>query len=63
MKSKLSKRKKLEKTDPAVEKAKAEMIGCLRMNDRRPLDCWEQVESFKREVAKMEQKFVEKAMR
>ena len=49
--------------DPAVEKAKEEMVGCLRMNDRRPLDCWEQVETFKREVTKLEQKFVEKAMR
>ncbi|KAG9513543.1 DUF1690-domain-containing protein, partial [Aureobasidium melanogenum] len=63
LRSKLERRKNLEKTDPAVEKAKEGLVQCLRMNDRRPLDCWEQVEAFKAEVAKLEQKFVDRALR
>ena len=63
LKAKLEKRKQVEKTDKGVEKAKEELVGCLRMNDRRPLDCWEQVEAFKNEVARMERGFVERAMR
>ncbi|KAH0346929.1 DUF1690-domain-containing protein, partial [Aureobasidium melanogenum] len=63
LRSKLERRKKLEQTDPAVEKAKEGLVQCLRVNDRRPLDCWEQVEAFKAEVAKLEQKFVDRALR
>ncbi|KAG9941096.1 DUF1690-domain-containing protein, partial [Aureobasidium melanogenum] len=63
LRNKLERRKKLEQTDPAVEKAKEGLVQCLRVNDRRPLDCWEQVEAFKAEVAKLEQKFVDRALR
>jgi len=63
LKSKLEKRKKVEKPDAGVEKAKDALVGCLRMNDRRPLDCWSEVETFKAEVAKMESRFLERAMR
>ena len=63
LRSKLERRKKLEQTDPAVEKAKDGLVQCLRLNDRRPLDCWQEVESFKAEVAKLEQKFVDRALR
>jgi MICOS complex subunit MIC19 len=41
-----------------VEKARGELVGCLRLNDRRPLDCWREVEAFKREVGRLEEKFV-----
>ena len=59
----LERRKKLEQSpDAAVEKAKEGLVQCLRVNDRRPLDCWEQVEAFKTEVAKLEQKFVDRAL-
>ncbi len=34
------------------------VISCLRLNDRRPLDCWKEVEAFKREVRKMEESYV-----
>lgn len=64
LRSKLERRKKLEQSpDAAVEKAKEGLVQCLRVNDRRPLDCWEQVEAFKAEVAKLEQKFVDRALR
>ncbi|KAI4720251.1 hypothetical protein E4T48_03409 [Aureobasidium sp. EXF-10727] len=64
LRSKLERRKKLEQSpDAAVEKAKEGLVQCLRLNDRRPLDCWEQVEAFKAEVAKLEQKFVDRALR
>ncbi|EON66346.1 hypothetical protein W97_05443 [Coniosporium apollinis CBS 100218] len=63
LKRKLEGRKKLEKADPSVEKAKEEVVRCLRVNDRRPLDCWQEVENFRREVGKMERNFVERTVR
>lgn len=63
LKSKLEKRKHLEKMDPAVQSAKEGLVQCLRQNDRRPLDCWQEVENFKTEVAKLEKKFVDRAVR
>ena len=64
LKAKLERRRKLEGgADPAVEAAKEGLVQCLRTKDRRPLDCWREVESFKAEVAKLEQKFVDRALR
>ncbi|GAB7344962.1 hypothetical protein MBLNU457_3392t1 [Dothideomycetes sp. NU457] len=63
LRAKLEKRKQIDKTDKGVEKAKEDLVSCLRMNDRRPLDCWEQVEEFKKEVSRLERTFVERAMR
>ena len=63
LKKKLEARKKLEQVDPAVEKAKEDVATCLRTNDRRPLDCWKEVETFRREVGRLEREFVEKTVR
>jgi len=63
LKSKLEKRRKLEKEDEGVERAKGELVACLRTHDRRPLDCWREVEGFKAEVARLERGFVERAGR
>lgn len=63
LKKKLESRKKMEQPDPDVEKAKEELVQCLRMNDRRPLDCWKEREAFKREVGRLEREFVERAVR
>ena len=63
LKTKLEQRKKADKASPEVEKAKETMVQCLRMNDRRPLDCWQEVEQFKREVGRLERGFVEKVGR
>lgn len=46
-----------------MEKAREELVACLRTNDRRPLDCWQEVEGFKREVGRLERKFIEGATR
>ncbi|KAI9804926.1 MAG: hypothetical protein M1833_006229 [Piccolia ochrophora] len=62
LKQKLEGRKKLEGLDKDVEKAKDGVVHCLRMNDRRPLDCWQEVETFRREVAKLEKQFVDRAL-
>lgn len=63
MKKKLDGRKKLEKADSMVEKAKEELVQCLRANDRRPLDCWRETEAFKREVRRLQGEFVERTTR
>jgi len=62
LRNKLERRNKPGQTDASLEKAKEGLVQCLRLNDRRPLDCWEQVETFKAEVAKLEQKFVDRAL-
>lgn len=63
LKKKLETRKKLEQADPRVNKAKEDVVACLRLHDRRPLDCWKEVEIFKREVGRLERDFVEKTIR
>lgn len=63
LKQKLESRKKLDKVTPEVEKAKESLVQCLRTNDRRPLDCWQEVETFKAEVGKLEKAFIQKAGR
>jgi altered-inheritance-of-mitochondria protein 13 len=63
LKRKLENRKKIEQADQGVEKAKNELVQCLRTNDRKPLDCWKEREAFKREVGRLERQFVEKTVR
>ena len=58
LKRTLSERKVVKDLPPEVEKARNGVVSCLRVNDRRPLDCWREVEEFKNEVKKMENKFV-----
>lgn len=60
LRSRLDGRRKLAELDEGVARAKADVVGCLRLNDRRPLDCWKEVDAFKREVAKMEAAFVDR---
>lgn len=63
LRAKLDSRKKVEKVPQEVEKAKESLVSCLRTNDRRPLDCWEEVQAFKVEVGKLEKAFIQKAGR
>ena len=58
LKQQLGQRKHVNEVPEEVEKARESVIGCLRVKDRRPLDCWKEVETFKREVRRMEDKFV-----
>ncbi|OAL49807.1 DUF1690-domain-containing protein [Pyrenochaeta sp. DS3sAY3a] len=63
LRSKLEKRKKLEQVDADLGSAKEALVSCLRANDRRPLDCWKEVETFKKEVGRLEKEFVERTIR
>jgi altered-inheritance-of-mitochondria protein 13 len=63
LRQKLEARKKIEGLDEGVKKAKEAVVACLRTNDRRPLDCWKEVEAFQREVARLERNWVEKTVR
>lgn len=60
LRAKLEGRKKLVEIDAGIEKARSEVVSCLRLNDRRPLDCWKEVEAFKKEVARLEEGFVDR---
>lgn len=66
LRKKLDARKKVQEIadlDAGVEKARTDVISCLRSNDRKPLNCWLEVENFRNEVKKMENAWVEKVVR
>ncbi len=63
LRNKLEKRKKIVEVDGGVEKAKEGLVKCLRDNDRRPLDCWKEVEVFRQEVRRLEGQWVERVVR
>ncbi|KAJ8123933.1 hypothetical protein ONZ43_g222 [Nemania bipapillata] len=63
LRARLDKRKQLRPLPESVEKARGEVVRCLLENDRRPLDCWQEVESFKEEVRKLEKSWVDKVVR
>lgn len=60
LRDKLEGRRKLMELDGGLARAREDVVGCLRLNDRRPLDCWKEVESFKKEVARLEEAFVDR---
>lgn len=51
---------KNSKEDVEARKAREELIQCLRLHDRRSLDCWWEVKQFKEKVARLERDFVNK---
>jgi altered-inheritance-of-mitochondria protein 13 len=63
LRAKLEQRKKLEQVDADLNKAKDAVVTCLRTHDRRPLDCWQEIETFKKEVGRLEKQFVERTIR
>ncbi|EXJ78733.1 hypothetical protein A1O1_09135 [Capronia coronata CBS 617.96] len=62
LKQTLGQRKVLKELPKEVESARQDVINCLRINDRKPLDCWKEVEIFKREVRKMEENYVQSVL-
>jgi MICOS complex subunit MIC19 len=58
----LDARKQLKEMPVEVERAREGLVACLRLNDRRPLDCWREVEAFKRGVARLEEEFIGKVL-
>jgi MICOS complex subunit MIC19 len=63
LRQKLDQRKGLKEPDEGVLSAKNELVACLRINDRRPLDCWQEVENFRNQVGRLEKEFVQKTVR
>ncbi|KAJ6783848.1 hypothetical protein PWT90_08016 [Aphanocladium album] len=62
LRKKLEERKQVRALPEDVEKSRSVVIECLRTNDRRPLDCWQEVEDFKAEVKKLEKSWVDKVV-
>ncbi|KAL1883390.1 hypothetical protein VTK73DRAFT_8957 [Phialemonium thermophilum] len=60
LRARLESRHKLREVPDTVVTARSEVVRCLREHDRRPLDCWREVERFKDEVRKLEESWVEK---
>jgi MICOS complex subunit MIC19 len=55
--------KEMSQLDAEVETARESVIQCLRAHDRRPLDCWKEVATFKDAVGRVEDRWVEKVVR
>ncbi|KAI1472581.1 DUF1690-domain-containing protein [Daldinia caldariorum] len=62
LRARLEKRKQLRPLPDTVEQARGSVVRCLLENDRRPLDCWREVEAFKEEVRKLEKEWVDKVV-
>lgn len=62
LRAKLEERRRLRDVPSSVVEARGEVVRCLRENDRRPLDCWREVEHFKEEVRRMEYGWVDKVI-
>ena len=60
LRARLEKRKQVKELPESVEKTRSEVVRCLIENDRRPLNCWKEVEAFKEEVRRLEKGWVDK---
>ncbi|KAH6651793.1 hypothetical protein BKA67DRAFT_571932 [Truncatella angustata] len=63
LRTRLEKRKQLRDLPESVEKSRSQVVQCLLANDRRPLNCWKEVEDFKEEVRRLEKEWVERVVR
>ncbi|ORY67286.1 uncharacterized protein BCR38DRAFT_482910 [Pseudomassariella vexata] len=63
LRARLDKRKQLRQLPDSVEQARSNVVACLREHDRRPLDCWREVEAFKEEVRRLEKGWVDKTLK
>ncbi|KAG6286658.1 hypothetical protein E4U09_006636 [Claviceps aff. purpurea] len=60
LRQKLEQRKTIREMPAELDSARSDVIRCLREHDRRPLDCWQEVESFKAGVRELERRWVDK---
>ncbi|KAG5939571.1 hypothetical protein E4U59_003041 [Claviceps monticola] len=60
LRQKLEQRKAIGEMPAELDRARSDVIRCLREHDRRPLDCWQEVESFKAGVRELERRWVDK---
>ncbi|KAK7972795.1 hypothetical protein PG996_007015 [Apiospora saccharicola] len=63
LRTRLDKRKQLRVLPDSIERARTGVLECLRDNDRRPLNCWQEVENFREEVRRLEKEWVDKVVR
>ncbi|KAL9081656.1 MAG: hypothetical protein Q9159_007161 [Coniocarpon cinnabarinum] len=63
LKQRLAERKQVRELDAGVSQARSSVVQCLQDNDSRPLDCWQEVESFKEEVRRLEKRFMDESGR
>ncbi|KAK6839599.1 hypothetical protein PG990_011215 [Apiospora arundinis] len=63
LRTRLDKRKQLRVLPDSVERARTGVLECLRDNDRRPLNCWQEVENFREEVRRLEKEWVDRVVR
>lgn len=62
LRERLEARGEVREVPETLERARGDVVRCLTENDRRPLDCWREVEKFKAEVRRMEKGWVEKVI-
>ncbi|EGZ78260.1 DUF1690-domain-containing protein [Neurospora tetrasperma FGSC 2509] len=62
LRAKLEEHRKVRPLPESTETARSEVVRCLREHDRRPLDCWKEVEAFKEEVRRLEKGWVDKVV-
>lgn len=62
LRARLEARTDVREVPETLERARGDVVRCLVENDRRPLDCWREVEKFKQEVRRMEKGWVEKVI-
>lgn len=63
LRARLDKRKQLRELPDSVERARGAVVQCLIANDRRPLNCYDEVQAFKHEVRRLEKEWVDKVVR
>ncbi|KAK8073850.1 hypothetical protein PG994_004749 [Apiospora phragmitis] len=63
LRARLDKRKQLRVLPDSVERARTGVLECLRDNDRRPLNCWQEVENFREQVRQLEKEWVDRVVR
>lgn len=62
LRARLEDRKQVKELPEDVEAARSSVVRCLRENDRRPLNCYEEVEKFKAEVRRLEKGWVDRTL-
>ncbi|KAI0020647.1 DUF1690-domain-containing protein [Xylariomycetidae sp. FL0641] len=62
LRRRLDGRKTIRELPAEVEGARQGVVRCLLEHDRRPLDCWAEVEAFREQVRRLERGWVEKVV-
>ena len=60
LRKQIEKRPKAMEEDSKVKAARSAVITCLRTNEKRPLNCYKEVEHFKESVKTLQRSFIQK---